>query len=170
MRSVTLPICCGIAIASLAARAADVAVSAPPQPPPASAAAGAAAGHPDAASEARIPFANSGGIYNWRAMNDKTLLIQGQDRKWYKATLLSSCVDLPFAERLGFESNPDGSFDKFSAIQVGNQRCQVVSFVETAAPGKKSKAKKPDKAAAAATSATTSAAAPADAAAAARPP
>ena len=30
-------------------------------------------------SEARIPFANQGGIYNWRAVNDRTLLIQAQN-------------------------------------------------------------------------------------------
>jgi hypothetical protein len=94
------------------------------------------------APEAQIAFANHGGIYNWQVVDDRTVLIQSQNRKWYKATLLSSCFNLPFAERLGFESNSDGSFDKFSSIQVRNQKCPLISLVETTAPAKKVKAKK----------------------------
>jgi hypothetical protein len=92
--------------------------------------------------EAQIPFADHGGIYNWQVVDDRTVLIQSQNRKWYKATLFSPCIDLPFAERLGFESNSDGSFDKFSAIQVRSQKCPLTSLVETTAPAKKAKAKK----------------------------
>jgi hypothetical protein len=94
------------------------------------------------APQAQIAFANHGGIYNWQVVDDRTVLIQSQNRKWYKATLFSPCFDLPFAERLGFESNADGSFDKFSSIQVRSQKCPLVSLVETTAPAKKSKAKK----------------------------
>jgi len=94
------------------------------------------------APEAQIAFANHGGIYNWQVVDNRTVLIQSQNRKWYKATLFSTCFDLPFAERLGFESNSDGSFDKFSSIQVRGQKCPLVSLVETTAPPKKSKAKK----------------------------
>ena len=94
------------------------------------------------AAEARIPFANRGGIYNWQVVDDHTVLIQGQNRKWYKATLFSPCIDLPFAERLGFESNADGSFDKFSSIHVRERSCPLVSLVETAAPPKKAKTNK----------------------------
>jgi hypothetical protein len=52
---------------------------------------------------------------------------------------MSPCIDLPFAERIGFETNPDGSFDKFSSIKVRNQRCPLVSLTKTAPPAKKSK-------------------------------
>jgi hypothetical protein len=90
-----------------------------------------------AAPEASIPFANHGGIYKWKVVNDRTVLIQSQSRRWYKATLMSSCIDLPFAERLGFESNADGSFDKFSMITARHQRCPLISLVETDAPSKK---------------------------------
>jgi hypothetical protein len=109
---------------------------APPQP---------AAPQP-AAPQVQIPFADRGGIYNWQVVNDRTVLIQGQNRKWYKATLMSACIDLPFAQRLGFESNADGSFDRFSSIQVREQKCPLVSLVETSPPAKK--AKKPGAAAA----------------------
>ena len=89
--------------------------------------------------EAQIPFADHGGIYNWQVVNDHTVLIQGQNRKWYKATLMRACIDLPFAERIGFESNEDGSFDKFSSIQVRDEKCPLVSLVESSPPAKKAK-------------------------------
>jgi hypothetical protein len=92
-----------------------------------------------AAAEASIPFANHGGIYDWRVVNDRSVLIESISHRWYKATLMSPCIDLPFAERIGFESNPDGSFDKFSAITARHQRCQLVSLVETQAPRQKTK-------------------------------
>lgn len=105
-----------------------------------------------AAPEASIPFANHDGIYTWQVENNRSLLIQGQNRKWYRATLMSSCFDLPFAEQLAFETNPSGSFDKFSAIKVRGQRCPVTSLVETTAPPKKvKKLKSPAKVAPAAT-------------------
>jgi hypothetical protein len=118
--------------------------SAADAPPAGAPGANAPAGTQAAAStapapEASIPFANHGGIYNWQVLNDRTVLIQSQSRRWYKATLMSSCFDLPFAERLGFESNPDGSFDKFSMITARHQRCPLTSLVETAAPSKKPK-------------------------------
>lgn len=94
-------------------------------------------------AEARIPFADHGGIYDWRVVDNRTVLIQGQDRRWYKAVLLSPCINLPFAERIGFESNADGSFDKFGSIRVRDQNCPLVSLIETTAPPKPVKAKKP---------------------------
>lgn len=113
---------------------ASAAMAAPPKSAPPKSAPGA---------EARIPFADHDGIYNWQVVDNRTVLIQGQDRRWYKAVLLSPCIDLPFAERIGFESNADGSFDKFSSIQVRDQNCPLVSLVETSAPPKAVKTKKP---------------------------
>ena len=91
---------------------------------------------PAALPEASIPFANHHGIYSWHVVNDTTLLIQSNNGNWYKATLMSPCIDLPFAERLGFHSNPDGSFDRFSSILVRNQNCPLISLVKTETPGK----------------------------------
>lgn len=91
------------------------------------------------APEASIPFADHDGIYSWQVENDRSILIQGQNRKWYRAKLMSSCFDLLFAEQVAFETNPSGSFDKFSAVRVRSQRCPVTSLVETTAPAKKVK-------------------------------
>ncbi len=84
--------------------------------------------------QARIPFADHHGIYDWRVVNDHELLIQSEGGTWYKASLMGTCFDLPFAERIGFTTNPDGSFDRFSSILVRHQRCPVTSLVVTTAP------------------------------------
>ena len=97
-------------------------------------AAHAADTRPAAAAEARIPFANHGGIWNWYAENRDTLYIQGQDRKWYRADLMTPCIDLGFADRIGFVTNPDGSFDHFSEVLVRGQRCPVKSLTRSGPP------------------------------------
>lgn len=93
--------------------------------------------------EVQINFANRGGIWDWDVVDSKTILIQDRARRWYKATLLVNCVDLPFEQKIGFESNVDGSFDKFSTIQTRQMRCPLSSLVKTDAPVKK-KSKKAD--------------------------
>jgi hypothetical protein len=95
------------------------------------------------APEAQIAFAKRN-IWNWQVVDDQTVLIQDQGRRWYKATLFSRCIDLPFADRIAFDSSPSGTFDKFSAILVRGQRCPLKSLIETSAPPKKVKAKRPD--------------------------
>jgi len=80
-----------IAGAADAPPASAAGVNAPAQAQAADAASGTAAASAAPAPEASIPFANHGGIYNWRVVNDRTVLIQSQSRRWYKATLLSSC-------------------------------------------------------------------------------
>jgi hypothetical protein len=110
---------------------------------PAASAPAAAAPAAKPLPEVQINFANHGGIWDWSVVDNKTLLIQDRSRRWYKATLLVNCIDLPFGQKLGFESNPDGSFDKFSAIQTRGQRCPLISLVRTDAPVSK-KSKKTD--------------------------
>lgn len=126
-----------VALASVAPAADDT------TPPPASSAATAPAPAAGPAAEAQIAFAKRN-IWNWQVVDDQTVLIQDQGRRWYKATLFGRCIDLPFADRIAFDSSPSGTFDKFSAILVRGQRCPLKSLVETSAPPKKVKAKKPD--------------------------
>jgi len=111
--------------------AAVTAPAASPAPNP------AAAADTAAPKEASIPFANHGGIYNWGVVDNRTLLIQGRNRKWYKATLFAPCIDLPFAQTIGFKTNASGSFDKFSSIVVRRRRCSLTSLVEIPPPVKK---------------------------------
>ncbi len=94
--------------------------------------------------EAQISFANQDGIVDWQVVDEKTVLVKDRGARWYKATLLNSCFDLPSAsQRLGFKANANGTFDKFSTIIVRDQRCQLISFVAATPPPKKSKASSP---------------------------
>ena len=94
------------------------------------------------APEVQIPFAKTN-IWNWQVVDDKTVLIQDQGRRWYKATLFGNCINLGFANKIGFDSSPSGTFDKFSAILVEGRRCPLSSLVKTEAPPKKAKVPKP---------------------------
>jgi hypothetical protein len=89
--------------------------------------------------EARIPFANSGGIRDWRTYERDAIYIQGRDRKWYKATLMSPAFDLPFTQAIGFDTGPTDTFDKFSTVIVRGQRYAVTSLVKVDGPPKKPK-------------------------------
>ncbi len=96
-----------------------------------------AAAEPDV----RIPFANYGGINDWRADGSSAIYIQGRNRSWYHAELLGSCTDLPFAEHVGFVVEPNGEFDRFSEIIVGHQRCILKSLTKSEPPPTKAKTK-----------------------------
>jgi hypothetical protein len=110
---------------------------------PTASAASSAAAAPVPAPEVQIPFAKRN-LWNWQVVDDQTVLIQDQSRRWYKATLFGHCINLPFAEKIAFDSNPSGTFDKFSAILVRGQRCPLMSLVASSGPPKKSKAKQPE--------------------------
>ena len=90
---------------------------------------------PAPASEARIAFADKN-IWNWQVIDNRTVLIETSSHKWFKAKLFSPCIDLPYSEKIGFQSNADGSFDKFSAIQTRGTRCTLVSLTATEPPAK----------------------------------
>jgi hypothetical protein len=130
-------------VISFAAAASAAEVPAAPAAPAAAAPAAI-----QAPPEGQIPFANKGGIWNWQVIDNKTVLIESRARRWYKATLFGNCINLAFAQDMAFVSNSNGTFDKFSSIRTGGQRCPLVSLVEVPAPPKKSNAKKADPAAA----------------------
>jgi len=83
--------------------------------------------------QASMPFGRSD-ISTWAVTNDHTIYIQSINRQWYKADLMGACIDLPFAEHIGFEFNPDGSFDRFSSIVSHGQNCPLVSLTTTVPP------------------------------------
>jgi hypothetical protein len=88
-----------------------------------------------AAPEPSIPFANHGGIRDWKADHDRGLWVQDIHRQWYYAKLMGPCIGLPFAQTIGFDTHPLGRFDKYSAIVVpGSGRCTVQSFTLSGGP------------------------------------
>ena len=90
--------------------------------------------------QASIPFANNGGIRDWQADHDRGLWVQDVHGKWYYASLMSPCTGLNFAQSIGFDTRPMGSFDRWSAIVVPRYgRCVVKTFAPSGAPPRKQK-------------------------------
>ena len=83
--------------------------------------------------QARIAFADRS-IRNWRAPTRDILLIEANGDRWYRAEFLGPCPGLRFTQEIGFDTNSDGSFDRFSAIVTRDGRCQVASLVRIADP------------------------------------
>jgi hypothetical protein len=85
-------------------------------------------------AETSIPFANMGGIRDWRAIDDETLYVQDVRRNWYVARLMAPCPDLTFAQAIGFETKGVNQLDRFAAVVVRGQRYQLASFVASGPP------------------------------------
>jgi hypothetical protein len=90
--------------------------------------------------EASIPFANHGGIRDWQADRERGLWVQDVHNKWYYASLMGPCIGLNFAQTIGFDTRPQGNFDRWSAILVPHYgRCVVQSFTPSDGPPRKQK-------------------------------
>lgn len=90
-----------------------------------------------AAERAVLRFADIGGIRDWQAAeNGDSLLIEGRNRQWYRATFWGSCPEINFSTTIGFvTSQPTGDLDGFSSVIAEGRRCFFRTFEETAAPG-----------------------------------
>jgi hypothetical protein len=79
-------------------------------------------------------FADMGGIRNWRPGANDSLLIEGRNGKWFRASFWGPCYDLKFVSAIAFVTEPTGELDKFSSVLVDGQRCWFRSFEKTTAP------------------------------------
>jgi hypothetical protein len=90
------------------------------------------------AEQARIPFPGLR-IRNFRAESREVVYLEDQSRNWYRAELFGPCTDLRFANAIGIDTRGSSSFDRFSAIIVGGERCQLRSLTRSAEPAKAKK-------------------------------
>jgi hypothetical protein len=124
MRKILVPL--------LAASLAAPALAAPAQPQSAT-----------AAQEVRIPFP-SFRIRNFHADGRNVVYLEDRSRKWYRAELIGPCDGLPFARAIGIDARGGASFDKFSAIIVDGDRCQLTSLTRSEKPQKGKSKKRAD--------------------------
>lgn len=103
----------------------------------ASAASAAPAERPARAPEVRIPFPVQGGIRNFHAESEEILYIQDRHRRWYRAELYGPCLGLGHALGIGYDTHGGGSFDRFSHIIVGPERCAIASLTPSEGPPRK---------------------------------
>lgn len=97
------------------------------------------AAQPKDAKEASVPFVNHGNIDDFRADGDQAVYLRVNGFDWYYARLMGPCVQLPFAERIGVETQGTDTLDHFATLIVGGQRCPLASLVKSAAPPTKKK-------------------------------
>jgi hypothetical protein len=111
-----------IALAGVAALAGPAAAAPPPS---------------DRAAEVRIPFPGRGGIRSFHAEGDEILYIQDRRKRWYRAELYGPCLGLGHALAIGYDTRGTGSFDRFSHIIVGRERCAIQSLTASDGPPRK---------------------------------
>jgi hypothetical protein len=77
-----------------------------------------------------------GDIYNFKALDDKTLIVEDNFHHTFKVALLGACPELPFKEGIGFKSfGPHMALDCVSSgdsivtrnFGTGRQRCPIRS-------------------------------------------
>lgn len=89
---------------------------------------------PADAPELSIPFANRGGIRDWVAMDDATLLVQDNFRKWYRVRLVAPTRHLLHAEGIGFVTGPSGALDNTGSLAVRGQKYPIASVTASERP------------------------------------
>jgi hypothetical protein len=105
-----------VSVASALAGCAQHTDSGPPSPP------------------VEIPFVHQGGIYDWKADGTGAILIESLQHRYYRATFMAPCDQLPFTEHVGFATDALDTLDKFDSIVVGHQRCYFQTFTEIPKP------------------------------------
>lgn len=100
-------------------RAADSAVAAETKAPP---------------KEAAIPFVRFGNVNDFEADGDSAVWLQARNRQWYHAELWGPCQNLPFVQGIGVEARGVDQLDRFGALIVDGQRCQIRSLTKSAPP------------------------------------
>lgn len=96
---------------------------------------GAAAAETSRSNDARIPFASN--VRDFRADGTDGIYIQDVHRQWYRGTFMAPCLDLPFADTIGFNDRGTGGLDKWGTIYVRGDRCTLRTFVKSGPPPKK---------------------------------
>jgi hypothetical protein len=85
------------------------------------------------AEQASIPFAGLR-IRNFHAEADDVVYLEDRSRNWYRAELIGPCREIRWARGIGIDTRGSGSFDRFSALLVDGQRCQLASLTRSARP------------------------------------
>jgi len=77
---------------------------------------------------ASIPFANHGGVDDFRAVSDHEIWFKDNHRRWYRAVLFGPAFDLRYAEAVGIDARPSGTLDRFGGIYVRGRHYNFTSF------------------------------------------
>ena len=84
--------------------------------------------------QASIPFVEFGNIFDWRDDGTRGVYIESDSMHWYYATFMYPCINLPFAETIGFKTTPPLPMDKFDGILVHHEYCPFATFSRVPGP------------------------------------
>lgn len=89
--------------------------------------------------ETRIPFADHGGLTDWRVgpSGSNTVLVRDRRGQWYSVTLNGPCVRDNGDLMLAYTTDPAGNFDRFSTVWTPGEphvRFPVMHVRTAAAP------------------------------------
>lgn len=70
---------------------------------------------------AQRPCLKFGWIYNWKPITDKVLMVEDYDHQRYRLSLIGTCYDLGYYQKLGFKSR--GAF-AISCLAPGDEVIQ----------------------------------------------
>lgn len=85
-------------------------------------------------SSASVPFVHFGGIQDWQADDENTLYVESQGGQWFRAEMAGPCFNLPNALGLRIDTGGTDTFDAFSTVIVGHERCQVMNVTQVSGP------------------------------------
>jgi hypothetical protein len=91
--------------------------------------------------ESSIAFPGDATIKTWSADGEDGIWIQSRQGDWYYGKFVGSCRNLDFAYGIGIDNRGTSELDRFGAIRVGGERCQLGSFVTSAPPPTKAEIK-----------------------------
>ena len=91
--------------------------------------------------ESGITFPSDATIRNWQADGDDGIWIEGSRGEWFYGRFIGPCRDLNFAQGIGVDTRGVSRLDRFATILVRGERCQLGSFVTSAAPPSKKERK-----------------------------
>ncbi len=86
------------------------------------------------AREERVPLINFRGFRDFRAKGDEVVYLRLSSRTWYRAELNGPCNELHRADAIGLDTRGSSYFDRFSALLVRGDRCQLKSLTRSAPP------------------------------------
>jgi hypothetical protein len=89
---------------------------------------------PQRGIEAAILLSKNGGLQSFEADGNAGIWLQGLHGHWYYGKFSSNCPGVKFTNKIGYDVGGGAVFDKFSAIVVADQRCDLQSLVTSESP------------------------------------
>ena len=79
-------------------------------------------------------FDSLGGIKQWQAINNRTLVLLGNNGRWYRAELTRYCPDIDFTADLNFITRQRRGGVYLVAIEEEGQLCDVARVTLSSGP------------------------------------